>query len=127
MKVGASLVLTALILFAVSPLSAQHPADVVADASAARTADPVADPSAVVRAGHARFTVLTPELIRMEWASDDGFEDHPSFIFLNRKLPVPQFTKKLSGHTVTIDTGKLKLIYRRSAKATGFTAADLTI
>jgi len=26
-----------------------------------------ADPLAVVRAGHARFTVLTPELIRMEW------------------------------------------------------------
>src|SRR5882757_3341100 len=117
MKVGASLVLTALSLFAVSPLSAQHPADAVADAPPARTADPVADPSAVVRAGHARFAVLTPQLIRMEWASDDGFEDHPSFIFLNRKLPVPRFTRKLSGHAVTIDTGKLKLVYRPTAKA----------
>src|SRR6267154_491569 len=131
MKVGACLVyhplLAALILFAISPLSAQDPASAVADAPLARTADPVADPSAVVRAGHARFTVLTPELIRMEWASDDRFEEHPSFIFLNRKLPVPRFTKKISGHMVTIDTGKLKLVYRPSAKAAGFTADDLAI
>ncbi len=32
-------------------------------------ADPVADSSAVVTMGNARFTVLTPELIRMEWSA----------------------------------------------------------
>src|ERR1035438_2771597 len=32
--------------------------------------NPVADPKAVVSIGNARFTVLTPELIRMEWAAD---------------------------------------------------------
>jgi alpha-glucosidase (family GH31 glycosyl hydrolase) len=53
--------------------------------------DPVADPRAVVTAGHARFTILTPQLIRMEWAADGKFEDHPSLVFLNRKLPVPKF------------------------------------
>src|SRR5882672_9974162 len=117
---------TALILFAVSPLFAQSLADTVADAPPTAT-EPVADPMAVVRAGHARFTVLTPELIRMEWAEDDKFEDHSSFIFLNRKLPVPEFTKKLSGTTVTVDTGKLKLVYRRSPDANGFTASNLAI
>ena len=40
--------------------------------------DPVADPKAVVIFGKARFTVLTPELIRMEWAADAKFEDHAS-------------------------------------------------
>src|SRR5437879_5913602 len=40
--------------------------------------DPVADPKAVVRVGNARFTVLTPQLIRMEWAADGKFEDHAS-------------------------------------------------
>jgi hypothetical protein len=32
--------------------------------------DPVADPRAVVIVGAARFTIMTPQLIRMEWASD---------------------------------------------------------
>jgi hypothetical protein len=50
---------------------------------------PVADPAAVVTLEHARFTVLTPQLIRMEWAADSKFEDHASFAFLNRRLPVP--------------------------------------
>ncbi len=118
--------IAALTLFAVAPLSARSFAEAVADAPSTGT-EPVADPSAVVRAGHARFTVLTQELIRMEWAEDDRFEDHPSFIFLNRKLPVPQFTKKLSGNNVTIDTGKLKLVYRHSPDANGFTASNLAI
>ena len=53
--------------------------------------NPIADPKAVVTVGHARFTVLTPQLIRMEWAADGKFEDHPSFVFLNRRMPVPKF------------------------------------
>jgi hypothetical protein len=118
--------LAALTLFAVSPLSAQSPAEGVADAPP-RATEPVADPAAVVKAGHARFTVLTPKLVRMEWADDDKFEDHPSLVFLNRRLPVPQFTRKLSDNTVTIDTGKLQLVYRRTGKSAGFTAAILAI
>ncbi|MGA8041989.1 MAG: hypothetical protein WCA37_04235, partial [Terracidiphilus sp.] len=31
--------------------------------------NPVADPNAIVTLGNARFTVLTPQLIRMEWAA----------------------------------------------------------
>src|SRR4051812_360882 len=54
--------------------------------------NPVADPRAIVTAGPVRFTVLTPQLIRMEWAADGKFEDHASLTFLNRNLPVPEFT-----------------------------------
>ena len=61
--------------------------------------DPVADPRAVVILGNARFTVLTPELIRMEWAADGKFEDHASFVFINRRLPVPKFSKDRGGST----------------------------
>ena len=53
--------------------------------------NPVADSKAVVTVGHARFTVLTPQLIRMEWSADGKFEDHASFVFFNRRLPVPKF------------------------------------
>ena len=48
--------------------------------------NPVADPAAVVLAGNARLTVLTPQMIRMEWSANKQFEDHASMVFLNRKL-----------------------------------------
>ena len=47
----------------------------------AEVGNPVADPTATLTLGNARFTVLTPELIRMEWAADGNFEDHASFVF----------------------------------------------
>src|ERR1700683_3086597 len=62
-----------------------------AGASSEAADNPVADPKAVVTVGNARFTVLTPQLIRMEWSADGKFEDHASFVFLNRRLPVPKF------------------------------------
>ena len=85
---------------------------------------PVADPRAIVVFEHARFTVLTPQLIRMEWAADGKFENHPSFVFLNRRLPVPQFTHAEDGGQLTIRTGALTLTYRGGGK---FTADNLAI
>jgi alpha-glucosidase (family GH31 glycosyl hydrolase) len=75
--------------------------------------DPVADPRAVVTTGHARFTILTPQLIRLEWAADGKFEDHASLVFLNRRLPVPEFTHESApnGGRTVIQTSALKLVY----------------
>jgi alpha-glucosidase len=79
-----------LFVVALGTLSLAHAPVKAADAPG--NYEPVADPRAIVTAGHARFTVLTPQLIRMEWAADGKFEDHASLVFLNRKLPVPKFT-----------------------------------
>src|ERR1700733_1213323 len=77
--------------------------------------DPVADPHAVVTLSHARFTILTSQLVRMEWSADGKFEDHASLVFLNRKLPVPHFTAASSrttyGEQLLIETSQLKLTY----------------
>ena len=94
--------------------------------------DPVADPKAVVTVGHARFTVLTPRLIRMEWAADGKFEDHASLVFLNRKLPVPKFvhTHANGGGSQldTIETDALHLSYMTvNGTEEKFTADNLTI
>jgi alpha-glucosidase len=84
--------------------------------------------------GHARFTVLTPQLIRMEWSADGKFEDHASFVFLNRRLPVPKFEQVIdrSGptndpqNTLTIKTSALTLSYSPTGDGR-FTADDLSI
>jgi alpha-glucosidase len=78
--------------------------------SSAEIDNPVADPRAVVTVGNARFTVLTPELIRMEWAADGKFEDHASFVFLNRRMPVPAFTKSFTSSADASDAkGSMRL------------------
>ena len=90
--------------------------------------NPVADPRGVVVVGHARFTVLTPQLIRMEWAADGKFEDHASLVFLNRRLAVPQFTVDRNGSTLLLSTAALKLRYAPSKDTDGsFTADDLSV
>ena len=96
--------------------------------------DPVADPGAVVVMGRTRFTVLTPQLIRMEWASDGKFEDHASFVFLNRKLPLVPFDRAEleHGHKLVLKTSALTLTYTpgagpRSHQDGRFTPENLTI
>jgi hypothetical protein len=55
----------------------------------------------------------------MEWAADGKFEDHASLVFLNRKLPVPQFTSSRARGKTTIKTDALTLWYTPNASAKG--------
>jgi alpha-glucosidase len=92
--------------------------------------DPVADPRAEIRIGNARFTVLSPQLIRMEWAADGKFEDHASFVFLNRHLQAPKFTQSTTdgGSSHVIKTDALQIQYKTAPDSTGkFTADNLQI
>ena len=74
--------------------------------------DATARKEAVVVSGNARFTVLTPQLIRMEWAEDGVFEDRATLGVVNRNLPVPDF-KVLRGKTrVRIVTEAVQLEYK---------------
>ena len=86
-----------------------------------------ADSAAVVTVGHARFTVLTPQMIRMEWAADGKFEDRPSFVFLNRHLPVPQFTHTKAGQKLTLKTADLTLTYDAGSADGKFSAENLSV
>ena len=40
-----------------------------------------------VTVGNARFTLLTDRMVRCEWSADGTFEDRPSLVFVNRKMP----------------------------------------
>ncbi len=94
--------------------------------------DPIADARAVVTLGNARFSVLTSRLIRMEWSAGGRFEDHASFVFLNRRMTVPSFTHSLTKNSgreiLTIQTDALKLTYSLAAHSNGkFDANNLHI
>ena len=84
---------------------------------------PKADEKAQVVVGNARFTVLTPQMIRMEWSEDGKFEDRASLTFVNRKLEVPQFKVKQSRSKVVITTSNVMLTYKKGAK---FSADNLS-
>src|SRR5579863_9959429 len=80
-------------------------------------ANPVADPRAVVISDQARFTVLTPRLIRMEFAADSKFEDRASLVFINRLMPVPAFKKSVQRGWLVVDTGQITLRYKQKSGA----------
>ena len=86
--------------------------------------DPLADKAAQVIAGNARFTVLTPSLIRMEWSEDGVFEDRASLGIVNRNLPVPAFKVKKSAKQTVITTSAITLTYKGNAE---FSAENLSV
>jgi len=82
--------------------------------------------AAVVIDGSARFTVLTPTLIRLEYAEDLAFQDAATFNAVNRSFPVPVFTTGVTSEGVReITTSALTLRYRRNTGP--FTPANLSV
>ncbi|MDP4291429.1 MAG: glycoside hydrolase family 31 protein, partial [Bacteroidota bacterium] len=71
-----------------------------------------ADPKAVVKEGPARFTVLTPRLIRMEWSDNGSFIDDASFVVIRRQLPLPRFTQTQKDGWLILKTDELELRYK---------------
>ena len=82
-------------------------------ANAGNNDNPVANPKAIVESGNARFTVLTPEMIRIEYSDKGVFEDRATFSVINRNLPVPKYKKSEDKDYVYINTPKLSLKYRK--------------
>jgi Glycosyl hydrolases family 31/Domain of unknown function (DUF5110) len=93
--------------------------------AALASAQPAAGASRVVRSGNARFEVLTPTLVRVEYAADGQFEDRPTQTAINRDQPVPAFGVTRSLGTLTIDTGAIKLHYVEGSGP--FTPANLWV
>jgi alpha-glucosidase (family GH31 glycosyl hydrolase) len=84
--------------------------------AAAVPASAAATPGAAQRAivsGDARFEVLSPTLIRTEYAGNGAFEDDPTFNAIGRDGFVPtEFSDNVVDGWLTIDTGKVRLRYK---------------
>lgn len=73
--------------------------------------NPVANPGAIVQGDKYRFTVLTPQMIRLEYNEEGIFEDRATQIVLNRNFPVPEFRVIDRKDSLEIITSNLHLIY----------------
>lgn len=74
---------------------------------------PQAHPASMVVRGNVRFTVLTPRMIRLEWAENGRFEDRATYAFPTRYTETPPvFTTCEEADMLILDTGALTLRYR---------------
>ncbi len=90
---------------------------------------PMAHPKAVAVYGRARFTVLTPRLLRLEWSEEGIFEDRSTYAFPTRYTDSPPaFTTREEGGEFILETDALMVRYRPSAHPLGrFTGETLVI
>lgn len=92
--------------------------------------NPQAPAEAIVTSGNARFTVLTPEMVRIEYSDNGLFEDRATFTVQNREMDrVPAFTTKEDNEYLYISTDKLQLKYRKGTnpKTLPASSRNLTI
>ena len=75
---------------------------------------PVAMAENVVAGEKYRFTVLTPSLIRMEYAPDGIFEDRASQSVFHRDFPKCEFSCTCSDGIIVLQTNNLILTYREN-------------
>ena len=87
--------------------------------------NPATNPASVAMgnatAPHARFTVLTDHVIRMEYAAQPGvFEDRATLTFVNRfSATPPKFTTTLTNGWLVITTSAVELHYQIGQPFTG--------
>lgn len=72
---------------------------------------PQARPAAVVQGPNYRVTVLTSQLLRLEYSPDGEFEDRPSQVVLHRDLEVPEFRVFDKPEALEIITEHVHLVY----------------
>jgi hypothetical protein len=80
-------------------------------------ADGTARQGATVVAGDARFEVLAPDVIRLEYAPDGKFLNQPTYTVLDRNFPVPPYTTTSRDGWLTIRTSGMVLRYQLGSGA----------
>jgi alpha-glucosidase (family GH31 glycosyl hydrolase) len=86
----------------------------VAGPASAKTAARAATSGTVID-GDARFEVLSPTLIRLEYAGDGNFQDAATFNAVNRSFPATSYTTDVSGGYREIVTSAVTLRYKEGS------------
>ena len=76
---------------------------------------PQADPRAIVVAGNARFTVLTPYIVRLEYSTSHQWQDAATFAINFRLQPVPAYKVTSNATHTIVSTAALTIEYVTAA------------
>ena len=74
---------------------------------------------------HARFTVITPTLIRMEYSQDKKFVNDRSYFAWHRQIKPPEFLVRKRAGNLVIKTAQMELTWHGGGN--GFTPQNLSI
>lgn len=72
-----------------------------------------AEDAAIIQGEKYRFTVLTEEMIRLEYCEDGKFEDRATQCVLDRKFKVPEYQVIENEESLEIITDKIHLVYNK--------------
>lgn len=112
MKLNAIAVLSATLLVAAPVVAQQQPTT------------PTGQPGQIT-VGEARFTVVSPLCVRLEYAPHNGFVNAPTLFAINRGARDAKAKITRQGQGVTIDTGQLRLSYQPDGRP--FSATNLKV
>lgn len=84
---------------------------------------PLANEEAIVKGDKYRFTVLTAQMIRLEYSEDGVFENHATQSVINRNFPVTEYRVIDELDRLEIITSSIHLIYNKGE----FTKNSLSI
>ena len=78
------------------------------------------DPSGIVYEGQARFSILSPQLIRLEWSSTKDFFDGKTWLVQSRQIQTPPADYNVTRNDthLRIDTEFVTIEYLRNAATT---------
>jgi hypothetical protein len=112
------------------PKSARMAAALLVTAAAGLTVTVLPRPASAAATpivdGSARFEVLTPTLVRMEYAGDGAFQDATTFNAVNRTFPTAAYTTSVTADGYReIKTSALTLRYKQGSGP--FTAANTSV
>lgn len=89
--------------------------------------NPKAKTAAIIQGNYYRFTILTSQLIRVEYSEEGVFDDHQTQIVLNRDFDLPDFTVFEDEDRLEIMTDHLLIKYNKqpfSASGLSFQLRD---
>lgn len=78
------------------------------------SSEPIANKGSIIKGEKYRFTVLTPQMIRVEYDEEGRFEDNATQSVINRNFPVPEYRLIDEDGCLQIVTSDVHLIYYKS-------------
>lgn len=109
----------------ISCFSRGIPALLIAAAGFFVAATPARSASGIETLGQARFSIITPHLVRIEEAPDGNFVDAPSLFAINRATFFIGYKAERTADTLTLDTGALRVHYRQDSRS--FSPQNLSV